>query len=92
MLTSANGDISLPIVLPWVSFGSLIVGAVLSWVAFVFGWKAGLELGNRYTSAGPFLIIWLVKFWLPGILPATIVAWRAVTRSIWNAENQSAAT
>ena len=75
----------------WVSCGFLIVGAALSWVAFVFGWKACLEIGSRYTSAGLPIMIWLAIFWLPGVIPATVAALRVFTRRIWNGDNQPAA-
>lgn len=75
----------------WASCGFLIVGAVLSWAAFVLGYRACLELGSRYTSSGPFIMTWLAIFWLPGVLPATVAALRVFTRRIWNADNHPAA-
>lgn len=66
-------------------FWCLITSAVLSWVAFALGVKVSFSMMDRYgyLSSGLPLMIWIVVFLLPGVLPATAVAFQVVNRRLW---------
>ena len=50
----------------------MFVGATaLAWTAFVIGFGIAIEIGNKYSGTPAPLMVWIVIFLLPGVIPAT---------------------